>query len=283
VCREAPRAVPAAVVEELPSARAQEREDVLEVRGRSSLRHQASPDRAGLGARRGAGGPRDRCRSRSDASGCLGAASGRPRGGGPALGGAPRAATRWRRPPRRPSPRAARRSRLPFLADVRAARSSRPSSAKTNARAWRVEQRWRDAWRKSADALWSRRRRILGALRRRSQGQSRPSSSTRRRTSWKETAGRRAITCWHPERMGSRGSPERDGGGCPTHAERMASRDGAAGGTDGALAASARSCRAVAIQRAAQRRWRPAAAPTLGGIAWLGMQRRRPPRPPTRP
>jgi hypothetical protein len=31
--REAPRAVPAAVVEELPSARAQEREDVLEVRG----------------------------------------------------------------------------------------------------------------------------------------------------------------------------------------------------------------------------------------------------------
>jgi len=25
-------------------------------------------------------------------------------------------------------------------------------------------------------------------------------------------------------RMGSRGSPERDGGGCPTHAERMASR-----------------------------------------------------------
>jgi hypothetical protein len=33
VCREAPRAVPAAVVEELPSARAQEREHVLEVRG----------------------------------------------------------------------------------------------------------------------------------------------------------------------------------------------------------------------------------------------------------
>jgi hypothetical protein len=31
--REAPRAVPATVVEELPSARAQEREDVLEVRG----------------------------------------------------------------------------------------------------------------------------------------------------------------------------------------------------------------------------------------------------------
>ena len=27
-------------------------------------------------------------------------------------------------------------------------------------------------------------------------------------------------------RMGSRGSPERDGGGCSTHAERMASRDG---------------------------------------------------------
>jgi len=26
--------------------------------------------------------------------------------------------------------------------------------------------------------------------------------------------------------MGSRGSPERDGGGCPTHAERLASRDG---------------------------------------------------------
>lgn len=43
VCREAPRAVPAAAVEELPPARAQEREDVLEIR---------------RGARRGAEGRR---------------------------------------------------------------------------------------------------------------------------------------------------------------------------------------------------------------------------------
>jgi hypothetical protein len=43
----------------------------------------------------------------------------------------------------------------------------------------------------------------------------------------------------------------------------MARRDGVARGTDGVLAACARSCRAVGIQLAGQRRWRPAAF-TLG-------------------
>ena len=68
--------------------------------GRSSPLRQASPDRAGLAARRG-GGPRDCCRSQSDASGCSRAAGGRPRGGGPARGAAPRAAGRASRRARR--------------------------------------------------------------------------------------------------------------------------------------------------------------------------------------
>ena len=55
-------------------------------RGRapSSLQRRASPDRAGPAVRRGERAPRDRCRSRSDASGSPRAAGDRLRGGGPA-------------------------------------------------------------------------------------------------------------------------------------------------------------------------------------------------------
>jgi hypothetical protein len=69
----------------------------------------------------------------------------------------------------------------------------------------------------------SRRRRSRLWLSQKSRG------ATRRWRNPGETARsscRQTIPCWHPVCTGSRGSPERDGGGCPTHAERMASRDG---------------------------------------------------------
>ena len=79
---------------------------------RSSLHRQVSPDRAVLSARRGGRFPRDRCRSRIDASGSLGAERDRPRCGEPAPAGVLPAASRWRRRPQHPSPRGGQQSRL---------------------------------------------------------------------------------------------------------------------------------------------------------------------------
>src|SRR4029453_18355043 len=61
---------------------------------RSSPQRQVSPDRAGLAARRGGGCLPSRCRSRTDASGSLGAERGGPRGGEEAREGVLRAANR---------------------------------------------------------------------------------------------------------------------------------------------------------------------------------------------
>ena len=100
MCREAPRAVPAAIVKELPSARAQQRDHMLEVRGRT--RHGAKRRRI---ERTSPHGEEDYARETAadhDASGCPGVAGDRPRDGGLAPGGAPRVATRSRRLPRRP-------------------------------------------------------------------------------------------------------------------------------------------------------------------------------------
>ena len=82
-------------------------------RGRvpSSLRRQVSLDRAGLAVRQEAGCPRDRCRSRTDVSGSLGAECGRRRRAEPAPEGEQQAASRWRRRQQRLSPRAGQRSR----------------------------------------------------------------------------------------------------------------------------------------------------------------------------
>jgi hypothetical protein len=78
---------------------------------RSSLRRLVSRDRAGLAARREGGCLRDHCRSRTDASGNLGAEGGRPRRGEPAREGVRRAASRWRRRLQRLSPRGGQLSR----------------------------------------------------------------------------------------------------------------------------------------------------------------------------
>ena len=111
-CREWTGAVPAVIVEELPSTtRAQEREDVLEVGARRSLQRQVSPGRAGRVAQRGRGCPRGRCRSRTDASESLGAERGLRRGGEPAPQRALRTASRWRRRLQLLSQRGGRRSR----------------------------------------------------------------------------------------------------------------------------------------------------------------------------
>jgi hypothetical protein len=136
--------------------------------GWNSLQRRASPDRAGLAARQGEGRPQDRCRSRSDVSESPGAASDRPRGGELALGEAPRAGTRLQRRPQRPSPRGARRSRPPFLADVRVRRARRgPTSIRVSrgwelgqSRAWRTRRPRSSASGRAAN-LWVRHPRSL--------------------------------------------------------------------------------------------------------------------------
>jgi hypothetical protein len=92
-------------------------------RARSSPRRQVSPDRAGLAARQEGGCPRDRCRSRTDASGSPGAGGGRPRCGAPAQEGVPRAASCWRRQQQHLSPRGGQLSR----AKAQGPRCGRPS------------------------------------------------------------------------------------------------------------------------------------------------------------
>ncbi len=82
-------------------------------RARSSPQRRVSLDRAGLAAPREGGCPRGRCRSRTDASGNLGAERGRPRCGERAPEGVLRVASGWRRRPQRLSRRGAQLSRLP--------------------------------------------------------------------------------------------------------------------------------------------------------------------------
>ena len=163
---------------------------------------------------------------------------------------------------------------------------SRPSRQEANARVWRVRSAGRDAWRKARTLVgWDATPTDSGAVT--SGGPMRQSRAFKFEDPPEDELEGDGVSAsdhvLHPERMGSRGSPERDGGGCPTH-----TRNGWLAGMQqqeaqtAALAASARSCRAVGIQLAEQRRSRPAAATILDGDRWLVVQRR-PLRPPTRP
>jgi hypothetical protein len=89
------------------------REGCAQGQARSSPQRQVSPDRTGLAVQQGGGCSRDRCRSRTAASGSLGAEGGPPRCGEPAPEGVLRAASCWPRRPQRMSPRGGQRSRLP--------------------------------------------------------------------------------------------------------------------------------------------------------------------------
>ena len=115
----------------------------------SSPRHRGSPDRVGRDRQPGAGGPQSRCRSRSGASGCPGAASDRLPHGRSARALERRAASRWRHPPLRRWRRAGRRSCC----------STTVSGAGPSGRSGTIRSmamlHCRDCGRESLDARWA--------------------------------------------------------------------------------------------------------------------------------